>query len=51
MVEDGGKKAGGVAETEERELVGGKALDDVVDRNVGGPADEDPEVARDKLVD
>jgi len=51
MVEDGGEEARGVAEAKDGDLVGGEALDDVVDGDVGGAADEDALVAFYELED
>jgi hypothetical protein len=49
VVEDGGEEAGRVAEADERDFVGGEPLDDVIDGDVGGSADEDALVALDEL--
>lgn len=51
VVEDGGQEASWVAEADERDFVGGKSLDDVVDGDVGGSADEDALVALEELED
>lgn len=40
-----------MAEAEEGDLVVGQALYDVVDGDVGGPADEDAEAASSELED
>lgn len=48
---NGGEETGWVAEADDGDLMGGEALDNVVDGDVGGAADEDALVAADKLKD
>ena len=51
VVQHRGQQAGRVPEPDQGGLVRGEALDDVVDADVGGAADEDAEVALEELED
>lgn len=51
MREDGGEKAGWMAEAEDGQFVWRESLDDVVDGDVRGTADEDTEISAEELED
>lgn len=49
MIEDRRQQTSRVTEPYDGDLVDGKALDDVVNRDIGGATDKDPLVALDEL--